>query len=178
MPLDDTVIETAHDLITQRKAAIAALKIWSVADLLGDEYSDELRYYYPDIQLPTYPSGTNIMVQLKLPVTRKVLPGGKVVYISDESQTTEQFRTQTALVRAVGNVAYCNRATLKLWPEGKWCRPGMFIRTPLYGGDRLAVRIKDGHPWRQPSDVVHIATFKDLDCLSLVIGDPLTIVAG
>jgi len=82
---------------------------------------------------------------------------------------------QTALVRAVGPAAYRNRQTLQLWPEGHWCVPGMFIRTPMYGGDRLEV------PFNLPDGAVDHAlfvTFRDQDCINVITGDPTEFRTG
>src|SRR5262249_21190732 len=100
------------------------------------------------------------------------------------SVTANQARVQTALVRAVGPAAYRHRQTLQLWPEGHWCVPGMFIRTPMYGGDRLEVPFhrlgmdpiaKKGVTAEEHAPFV---TFRDQDCLSVITGDPTEFRTG
>jgi hypothetical protein len=148
-------------------------KIPTVAELLGNAYTEEIAERFPDAQPPVYPTGINILVQLRVPGKFVKLPNGKKIWIPDESQQAEQARAQTALVRAVGPAAYRNRQTLRLWPEGYWCVPGQFIRTPMYGGDRMEV------PFRFPGEEVDTAalfvTFRDQDCLGVVTSDPLKI---
>ena len=145
-----------------------------VRELLGDEYTDDLEWAFPDVVPGIYPCGMFILVQLAFPKKRKKLPNGNWFYYADESVTADKARTQTALVRAFGPVAYRNRETLVAWPEGAWCRPGKFIRTPMYGGDRIAVPV----PGRDPSDEALFVIFRDQDCLSVITGDPLSIKVG
>jgi len=146
--------------------------IESIESLLGNQYDDKLRDAFPDIAPPLHPTGINILVQLFVAAKQKTIKGGKTIYFPDESQTANQARVQTALVRALGPAAYRNRQTLRLWPEGHWCVPGMFIRTPMYGGDRLEIpynRIEDG---KTVEDHALFVTFRDQDCLSVITGDP------
>lgn len=146
-------------------------KIPTVAELLGDSYTDEIRQKFPDAQPPVYPTGINIIVQLRTSGNFKILPNGNKFWIPDETVDADKARAQTALVRAVGPAAYRNRQTLKLWPEGYWCVPGQFIRTPMYGGDRMEVVV----PGNEAGDFVLFTTFRDQDCLGIVTGNPLTI---
>lgn len=155
--------------------------IQSVRDLLGESYTDEIEWAFPDVAPAIYPCGMFILVQLSFPKKRKLVPGTgkngippKYILFPDEAVTSQQARSQTALVRALGPVAYRNRETMREWPEGSWCRPGKFIRTPMYGGDRIAVAV----PGRDPSDEALFVLFRDQDCLSVITGDPLSIKVG
>jgi hypothetical protein len=147
-------------------------RIASLAELLGERYTDAIREKFPDVTPPVYPTGINILVQLFLPGRHKTLANGVKLWMPDETVTGQQARTQTALVRALGPTAYRHRQTLAPWPEGDWCVPGMFIRTPMYGGDRIQVPLD---PNNTEGDFTLFVLFRDQDCLGIVTGDPLTI---
>lgn len=141
--------------------------IRGVKETLGDCYTKEIEWAWPDVAPSIFPCGNRILVQLRTPA--RVSRGG--IVMPDESKTMEQARAQTAMVRALGPVAFRNRTTLEEWPEGAWCGPGSFIRTPMYGGDRFQVPI----PNRDADDFALFVVFHDLDCLGIVLGDPLNI---
>jgi hypothetical protein len=147
-------------------------RIPTVSELLGVGYSDEISRQFPDVQPPVYPTGINIIVQLRMTGHFKILANGTKFFMPDEAIDADKARAQTALVRAVGPAAYRNRQTLKLWPEGYWCVPGQFIRTPMYGGDRIEVPVDPDIP---AGDFALFATFRDQDCLGVVTVDPLKI---
>lgn len=142
----------------------------TVKELLGDDYTEEYQTYYPDVTPPYHPVGTRILVQLRTPGSFKKFANGHVLWYPDESVDAEKFRTQTALVRSMGPAAFCNRATMDPWPEGKWCVPGQFIRCPMYGGDRIAVPLND--EWKR--DALFM-TMNDADVIGVIYGDPLVI---
>lgn len=170
-----TSYHKALDGLVDRAATGPLPEIATLDDLLGEHYSDPLKSAFPDIAPPIYPTGVNILVQLRTSAKTKTLKGGQTIWLPDESIDAEKARAQTAIVRAVGPAAYRDRRTLEPWPEGHWCVPGMFIRVPMYGGDRLEVTFNraDGS-----LDFVLFATFRDQDCLGVVISDPLKIKNG
>jgi hypothetical protein len=147
-------------------------KIPSLRELLGDAYTDQISQHFPDVAPPVYPTGINIIVQLRMTGHFKILANGTKFWIPDETVDQDKARAQTALVRAVGPAAYRNRQTLRLWPEGYWCVPGQFIRTPMYGGDRMEVPVDPTIP---AGDFALFVTFRDQDCLGVVTSDPLKI---
>ena len=142
----------------------------TVKELLGKAYTEDYQTNYPDVVPPYHPVGTRILVQLRTPGSFKKLTNGKTLWYPDESVDAEKFRTQTALVRSMGPAAFRNRATMEPWPEGDWCVPGQFIRCPMYGGDRIAVPLKD--EWNR--DALFM-TMNDSDVIGVIYGDPLTI---
>jgi len=164
------------DEVPRPREAMARIpKLESIASLLEDAYTDKLRAAFPDIGCSMFPTGINILVQLYVPSKTKTFKNGKTFWLADETITANQARVQTALVRALGPAAYRNRQTLQLWPEGHWFVPGMFIRTPMYGGDRLEV------PFDRPDgsgDFALFVTFRDQDCLSVITGDPTEFRTG
>lgn len=87
---------------------------------------------FPKADPGLVPYGSNILVQLRTPPTKS--KGG--IHLPEESRETDQWNTQVAKLVAVGPVAFRNRDTMELWPEGAWAQPGEYVRVPKYGGDR------------------------------------------
>jgi hypothetical protein len=88
-----------------------------------------------------------------------------------EVEDIERYRTQAALVRALGVAAYTHRDTGEEWVEGAWCIPGDFVRSPMFGGDRFDITHKVGDEKVKTTFVF----LKDSDLIALVVGDPLNI---
>ena len=147
-------------------------KIPTVADLLGDDYTDELKVAFPDVPPVYYPAGKLILCQVRQPKRLKKLANGATFILPDETVDNEKFRVQTAIVRAMGPAAFRNRNTLEPWPEGDWCQIGDFIRVPLYGGDRIAVPYR---PAEGPEEDILFVAINDTDVTGVVIGDPLAV---
>ncbi len=128
---------------------------------------DSLAQAFPEVDPGLEPYGSTLLVQIRTPKTKS--SGG--IIIPEESRETELWNTQVAKVISLGPVAFCNRETLELWPEGKWCAPGEFVRVPKYGGDRWKVPV----PGRNEEALFVIV--KDLNIIGRVTGDPLAVVA-
>ena len=122
---------------------------------------------FPEVEPGLEPFGSRILVQIRTP--KKQSAGG--IILPDETQETELWNTQVAKVISLGPVAFCDRETLKLWPEGKWCAPGEFVRVPKYGGDRWKV------PVPGTNEEALFVLFNDLNIIGRVTGDPLAVVA-
>ena len=142
-------------------------KVPTVAELLGDRYTDAYRAAFPDVAIPYYPLGYCACLQLRMPL-KKI---GSIL-LADESVDVERFRTQAALVRAVGPSGFRDRQTGEPWVEGEWYKPGDFVRAPMYGGDRFDVEVTTASGTK---DVVRFAFVKEADVTGFVIGDPLNI---
>jgi co-chaperonin GroES (HSP10) len=93
---------------------------------------DSLEQAFPKADPGLVPFGSDVLVQLKTPPTHSA--GG--IALVEESRETDQWNMQVAKVIAFGPVCFCNRETLKPWPEGQWCQVGDYVRVPKYGGDR------------------------------------------
>jgi co-chaperonin GroES (HSP10) len=96
---------------------------------------------------------------------------------------TEADNTRIAKVIALGPLAFHNRETATLWPEGAWVKPGDYVRIGLYGGDRWRVlveevesRDRDGTK-RIDKVYAEFALIEDLNLKALVTGDPLNQIA-
>jgi co-chaperonin GroES (HSP10) len=120
---------------------------------------------FPAVDAGVQPFGSRVLVQIRTP-KKKV---GSILLVQD-TKDTEKWNTQVAKVVAVGSLAYKNRNTQELWPEGQWCQPGDFVRVPKYGGDRWEV------PLNKDENAMFVI-FNDLDVIGKVTGDPLSVKA-
>lgn len=112
------------------------------------------------------PLGSRILVQIRNP-KEKTASG---IIIDRGTKDTERWNTQVAKVIALGPLAFRNRNTNELWPEGAWCQVGDFVRVAKYGGDRWEVALPNG-------DLALYVIFNDLDIIGRVTGDPLSVRA-
>lgn len=122
---------------------------------------------FPRVDPGIKPFGARVLVQIRTPKRRSA--GG--IALPEETRDTELWNTQVARVIALGPVAFRNRDTLQLWPEGEWCAAGEYVRVPKYGGDRWQVPVPNS------ADMALFTFFKDLDVIGRVEGDPLSVVA-
>jgi co-chaperonin GroES (HSP10) len=90
------------------------------------------------------------------------------IVLVEETSDTVKWNQQTALVVAMGPLAYRNRETLKAWSEGAWVEVGDFVRVPRWNGDRIEVRVKDS------DEPVVFVTFNDHEVIAKVTVDPLS----
>ena len=128
-------------------------------------YEDALGEAFPAVDAGVQPFGSRVLVQIRTP-KKKV---GSIILVQD-TKDTEKWNTQVAKVVAVGSLAYKNRNTQELWPEGQWCQPGDFVRVPMFGGDRWEV------PLNKDENAMFVI-FNDLDIIGKVTSDPLAIKA-
>jgi len=126
---------------------------------------DSLEDAFPTVDPGITPFGSRVMVQVRR--AKSQTSGG--IYIPEEARKTEASNTQVSKVALVGPLAFKNRNTMDMWPEGAWCNPGDFVRTPKYGGDRWTVK-KDG-------EEIEFVIFNDLDIIGKITGDPTQIRA-
>lgn len=136
--------------------------------IVPEAEKESLDAAFPTVDAGLIPFGTRVLVQIRSPKTRT--RGGIILH--KETQETEQWNTQVAKIIALGSVAFSNRDTLKLWPEGQWCKPGDYVRVPKYGGDRWQVPVPE-----RDGEFALFTLFKDLDIIGQITGDPLAVVA-
>ena len=127
---------------------------------------DAMAEAFPAVDAGVQPFGSRVLVQIRTP--RRVTRGG--IILSTDTKDTEKWNTQVAKVISLGPLAYKNRDTQVLWPEGQWCQPGDFVRVPKYGGDRWEVELPTG-------EKALFVIFNDLDIIGRVQGDPLAVRA-
>ncbi len=124
---------------------------------------DSIEEAFPPCDPGIEPFGSRLLVQIRTP--KKKTAGGIILMAGGDAQETEFWAAQVAIVRAVGPLAFHNRNTLELWPEGSWCAVGDFVRVPKFGGDRFTVKIDD-------ETEALIVVFNDLDIIGKITGDP------
>lgn len=113
--------------------------------------------------------GSKILVQIRTP--KKKSAGG--IILTQETTETDKWNTQVAKVVGLGPVAFCNRDTLKPWPEGAWVKIGEYARVPKYGGDKWEIPLNPGDP---NTEYALFAVFKDTE-ISGTVPDPLSVIA-
>lgn len=127
--------------------------------------SGTLGEVFPDVDPNFEPLGTLVLLQVA--IAKEKMKDSELV-LPEEVRATIQANMQVAKVISHGALAFHNRNTGALWPEGAWVKPGDFVRIPRYGGDRWEVKYKDG--------VVMFVLLKDLE-LPGRIPRPLDVVA-
>lgn len=128
---------------------------------------EALHEAFPGVNPGAAPLGARVLVQLR---TVKRTSSGGIVLV-EESRETEKWNTQVARVVAVGPLAFRNRSTNELWPEGMWAGPGDFVRVPRWGGDRWEVPVEGRE---EPALFV---IFNDHELIAKITGDPLAVKA-
>jgi co-chaperonin GroES (HSP10) len=101
--------------------------------------ASKLEEAFPLVVPGVYPLGTRVLVQLR---TVRAKTAGGIVLVED-TKSFNKVTTQLGKVIQIGPIAFRNRETGQLWPEGVWARPGDYIRLPKYGGDRFERKIPD-----------------------------------
>lgn len=129
--------------------------------------SDKLKQAFPFADPGVKPLGSRVLVQVRTPKSKT--EGG--ILLTNNDRDTEKWNTQIAKVIEIGPLAFRNRNTKELWPEGAWCQPEQFVRVPKYGGDRWEV------PTANADEAALFVLFNDLDILGIVTGDPTNIKA-
>lgn len=153
----------------------------AMANTIGFRYAS-IEHAFPTIDPGCRPLGNLVLVQVRCALEKS----GSIILISDSRQT-EQYNTQIAKVVAVGPLAFHNRNTGEMWPEGAWCDVGDFVRIPRYQGERFMLhcqrpemKFEDGE-WRQTenkvTDEVEFVFLKDLSLTAVYTADPLSIRA-
>lgn len=100
----------------------------------------EIEDAFPQVNPGVRPLGARVLVQLRM--VRQVTAGG--IVLAPATREFNEAVCQFAKVVALGPLAFRNRTTGELWPEGMWASPGDVVRVPRYGGDRMAKEIPEG----------------------------------
>jgi len=116
---------------------------------------------FPAVDPGMRPLGSRVLVQIK--TAQEKTKGG--IILSNEDRSTEKWNTQIGKIVSVGPLAFHNRNTAEIWPEGAWAKEGDFVRVAKYGGDRFEV------------NGALFVVFNDLDLIAIVTSDPLAIKA-
>lgn len=134
------------------------------------EFDQTLDQAFPKVDPNLEPSGSRILVQMK--VAKKRTKGG--IEIVGETQETITWNNQVGKVVALGPLCFKDSKTLQPWPEGAWCKLGDFIRVPKHGIERYERKI----PGRseEEGDVVLFVLVDHLAMFGLV-PDPMADIA-
>lgn len=136
----------------------------SAIKLVQPAQANPLSDIFPDVDHGAKPLGHRVIVQMR--GVRSQSRGG-IIFVENAKQT-EQDVQQVARIVALGPVAFCDRTTLKEWPEGAWVKPGDYVRVPRYGGDSWKVKTENGQE-------VEFRVFNDHQIIALLdTADPAT----
>lgn len=127
--------------------------------------SQDIEQAFPVVDPGVKPLGSKVLLQIRRTKTKS--KGG--IILTSDAQETEKWNTSIAKVIAVGPLAFRDRKTMELWPEGAWVKEGDFVRCPKYGGDRWEIDLEDG--------AALFLIINDLEVIGQVTGDPLAIKA-
>lgn len=153
----------------------------SIGNTVGFHYNS-MEEAFPDVDPGEIPCGNLVLFQVRQPKSRTA--GG--IIIDTETRKTEFYNTQVAKVVAIGPLAFHNRNTGEMWPEGAWAKVGSFVRIPKYQGERFSIVYEredfeiDEDTGKRLNivarDEVHFAMIKDLAILSIT-KNPLAVRA-
>ena len=129
-------------------------------------FEQTLEEAFPTADPGVEPFGSYVLIQIRNPKTQTA---SGIIFTTD-NQDTEKWNTQVGRVIQVGPLAFRNRNTMELWPEGAWCKDGDFVRVAKYGGDRWEVKI-------DAETTALFVIFKDTDLIGRVTSDPLKVRA-
>jgi co-chaperonin GroES (HSP10) len=152
--------------------SLAKLKVSSILDQTLDEA-------FPSVDPGTEPLGSLVLLQIKAAATKT--KGG--LHLVQNTVETEADNTRIAKVIALGPLAFHDRATKEIWPEGAWCAPGDYVRIGLYGGDRwrvcydtIKIKDRDGKVVKEEKVYAEFALLEDL-VIKGKVKDPLAALA-
>ena len=135
----------------------------------GLQYVDE-QEAFPNVQPLCKPLGNLVQIMLRVPKLQTIVG---LHLVADNERQTERDNTQVGKVSACGPLAFRNRNTYEVWPEGAWCQPGDYVRVPKFHGDVQVVKyfrtivdidhVTEKRTERRFEDRVLFVLFKDLD---------------
>lgn len=99
--------------------------------------ASSLKEAFPDVNPGVVPLGTRVLIQLRT-VRARTASG---IILADDTKQFNKVTTQLGRVIMNGPIAFRNRESGQLWPEGVWAQPGHLVRIPKYGGDRFERKI-------------------------------------
>jgi len=145
-------------------------KIPTIGGIQRESDPAELAWAFPDVLPGQFPLGGRVIVQLR----RIKKNAGKIILV-EETKENEKWNNMIGRVVAIGPLAYRNRDTMQVWPEGSWAEIGDYVRVPRWGGDR----------WERPVlneengdlNPVLFMTINDHEVIAKVTDDPLSFKA-
>lgn len=132
----------------------------------GSYTEEEIAEAFPNVDPGFEPFGSRVIVQLR---SAKSKTKGGIILVND-TQETEKWNTQIAKVIKLGPLAFHNRDSVQLWPEGAWCSEGDYVRIPKYNQDKWEVQSGE-------DKLVLFMLVNDIDLLAKKTGNPLEVKA-
>lgn len=145
----------------------------SMSQLPDIKFNQAMGEAFPKVEPGIVPFGSRVLVQIR--TAKRMTAGG--IELVDETRETVAYNTQVGVVRAVGPLAFRDRKTQELWPEGAWAKVGDFVRMPKYGGDKWERPILDTADKEGRCDMALFVICDDLALLGKITIDPRDIVA-
>jgi co-chaperonin GroES (HSP10) len=144
-------------------------KIPTIEGSVGTSDPVELEWAFPDVSCGQAPFGGRVVVQLR----RIKKTSGRIIIV-DETKENEKWNNMIGKVVALGPLAYKNRDTMELWPEGTWAQVGDYVRVPRWGGDRWERTVPNAE---KNEDPVLFMTINDHEVIAKITDDPLSFKA-
>lgn len=99
--------------------------------------NDSFRHWNEDVAWPKVPAllkplGSLVLVQFRQPIAQSASGG---IRFLDDVRDTDRDNETVVKVIALGPLAFHNRATGELWPEGAWCAASDIVRISKYQGN-------------------------------------------
>ena len=144
-------------------------KIPTIEGNAGASDPAELAWAFPEVNSGQAPLGGRVIVQL-----RRIKKRAGRIIIVDETKENEKWNNMIGRIVAIGPLAYRNRETMEVWPEGTWANVGDFVRVPRWGGDRWERSVPSEQDQEDP---VLFMTLNDHEIIARITDDPLSFKA-
>jgi co-chaperonin GroES (HSP10) len=144
-------------------------KIPTIEGSAGASDPAELAWAFPEVNSGQAPLGGRVIVQL-----RRIKKRAGRIIIVDETKENEKWNNMIGRIVAIGPLAYRNRETMEVWPEGTWANVGDFVRVPRWGGDRWERSVPSEQDQEDP---VLFMTLNDHEIIARITDDPLSFKA-
>jgi len=144
-------------------------KIPTIEGSAGASDPAELAWAFPEVNSGQAPLGGRVIVQL-----RRIKKRAGRIIIVDETKENEKWNNMIGRIVAIGPLAYRNRETMEVWPEGTWANVGDFVRVPRWGGDRWERSVPSE---QDQEDSVLFMTLNDHEVIAKITDDPLSFKA-
>jgi co-chaperonin GroES (HSP10) len=144
-------------------------KIPTIEGSAGASDPAELAWAFPEVNSGQAPLGGRVIVQL-----RRIKKRAGRIIIVDETKENEKWNNMIGRIVAIGPLAYRNRETMEVWPEGTWANVGDFVRVPRWGGDRWERSVPSEQDQEDP---VLFMTLNDHEVIAKITDDPLSFKA-
>ena len=109
--------------------------------------------HFPDVNPGIVPFGTDVMIQLRT-VSMKTKSG---LILVEETRDFNRENTMVGRIVKIGQLAFRNRETGELWPEGVWADVGSLVLVPHFGGFTFERLLPES------DEKIRFCIFKDYD---------------